>query len=138
MNVYLSAAYHRKQEITGYAKRIAQETKHRIVSRWLVQRNQPDRKTSERVLQQRAKSDLRDERRCQILIRFSDPEFFGKKLVNPHLLSSARMVEFGVALERKMRCIIVGGKQAVFDRLPNVEHVATVDELILRLRKRHE
>jgi len=39
------------------------------------------------------------------------------------------MFEMGIAYERKMPVVVVGGYQPIFDYLPKIVHVRTLDEL---------
>lgn len=50
-------------------------------------------------------------------------------MVPSYLLSCARMFEFGMAWERGIPVVTVGGKQNIFDELSNVVHLGTVEDL---------
>ena len=102
-----------------------------ITSRWLY-------KTTGRL--ENAFGDIRDLREADVLVRFTDnaentPKkvIDGKDWVPAKFISCARMVEFGIAWERGMPIFVVGGKQNIFDELPNITHVSSLYELKERL-----
>jgi hypothetical protein len=61
--------------------------------------------------------DLADLRRCEIFVRFTDPEYFSPEPCDPKLISGARFWETGFAFANGKKIIVIGGKQNVFDRL---------------------
>ena len=135
--IYLSGAFARREEILGYKKRIEAETGFRVIARWLTERklSTSDAASTEKHLASAAQIDWEDLHASRIYARWSDPQYFSTESVTPSLLSGARLVEQGMAMERGMRCIVVAGKQCVFDRMADrVEHVADVDALIKLLK----
>ena len=72
--------------------------------------------------------DLQDVRKSDVLVRFTDD--LSTEFVPSRLASGARMTEVGMALERGLLVVIVGGYQNVFDYLPEVKHVSTWQEAI--------
>ena len=120
------------------AEQLRRECNVTILSRWLYEPtgSKNDAGYTEEHLASAPEIACADEHACDIYVRFSDERYLHKnRLVPRHLLSAARMVEFGIVLERRMRCIVVGGKQCFFDRLPQVEHVSGVRDLMALLKK---
>lgn len=134
--IYPSAAFSRREEIKTYAARIERETGYTIIARWLREDfTSTDAESTEAHLVEAAQVDWEDEHAATTYVRFTDKAYFEEPFVPPSMLSCARMTEFGIALERCMRIIVVGGRQNVFDRLLQVEHVADVDALIALLNQ---
>jgi hypothetical protein len=126
MKLYLAAAFSRQKEIKEVAVRL--ESKGiEITSRWLDVKK-------ERL--ENAFMDVEDVRRANILVRFTDhirntPTYIISENVYAPMrfISGARHFETGLAWERGIPIIIVGGKQNIFDEFPNIRHVRNVDEL---------
>jgi hypothetical protein len=126
VKIYLAAAFSRQKEIKEIADRL--ESKGiEITSRWLTVKK-------ERL--ENAFLDVEDVRRADILIRFTDQihntpgiEVDGKDYVLARYISGARHFETGLAWERGIPIIVVGGKQNIFDEFPNIRHVHNVNEL---------
>jgi len=124
MKLYLAAAFSRQAEM----KRVAEELTDcgfEITSRWLT--NTPGVIKGKKARMQDAFMDINDLREADILVRFSDD--LTKDSIPAKLGSGARMFEFGMAWERGMPIVVVGGRQNIFDSLPNVTHVADLKEL---------
>jgi len=127
MKIYLAAAFSRQEEIKQVALRLESKGLE-ITSRWLDVKK-------ERL--ENAFMDVEDVRRADILVRFTDPVRYSlvTMTVNnePHvparLISGARHFETGLAWERGIPIIVVGGKQNIFDEFPNITHVSSVSEL---------
>ena len=117
MKVYLAAAFSRQREIKSVSDQL-QMLGVEVTSRWLTAETiygKPFRLRTEDGF-----NDIRDLRAADILIRFTDQ--VDSDLVPSRLISCARMFEFGMAWERGMPIFVVGGRQNVFDYLPNVVH----------------
>lgn len=117
MKVYLAAAFSRQDEIAAVASRLT-EKGIEVTSRWLHVKK-------ERL--ENAFMDVEDVRRADILVRFTDN--ISSNLVPTRLISGARHFETGLAWERGIPIIVVGGHQNIFDEFPNITHVDSVDEL---------
>jgi hypothetical protein len=117
MKVYLAAAFRRQEEITNIAVRLTDKGLI-ITSRWLYVKK-------ERL--ENAFMDIEDVRRSDVLVRFTDK--VNSNLVATQLISGARHFETGLAWERGIPIIVVGGKQNLFDDFPNITHVDSIDEL---------
>jgi hypothetical protein len=123
LKVYLAAAIHRRDEM----KMVISEIEHlaEVTSRWVSASPVAGDLNEHRKLW--AKRDLADVRRADVLVRFTDD--LDRKTVPAKLATGSRMVEMGIALERKMRVVVVGGYQCIFDYLPEVIHLKNVVEL---------
>lgn len=126
--VYLAAAFGRKTEMLQLAIDLAR-VGIEVTSSWLTEL-MPTGVQKEKFLTRTALMDWRDIKRADILVRFSDAELMQGETVDSKLLSASRIAEMGIALERGIPCIVVGGKQCVFDYLPHVIHVKDVAELM--------
>jgi len=124
MKVYLAAAFSRQTEIKAVAEKL-RELGIEITSRWL--NAEPMAKKPAFLRTQDAFNDIRDLRAADLVIRFTDE--VEKSMVPSRLISGARMFEFGMAWERGIPVFVVGGKQNVFDYLPNIVHFANKEEL---------
>ena len=125
MKIYLAAAFSRQGEM----KRIAAQLigyGFEVTSRWLT--NTPGVIKGKRNRMEDAFMDVEDLRRADLLVRFSDD--LTKERIPSRLGSGARMFEFGMAWERGMPIVVVGGRQNIFDSLPNVTHVTDMNGLL--------
>ena len=126
MKIYLAAAFSRQEEIKQVALRLESKGLE-ITSRWLDVKK-------ERL--ENAFMDVEDVRRSDFLVRFTDDMFHSdvwssnnEAYVPARLISGARHFETGLAWERGIPIIVVGGKQNIFDEFPNITHVSSVSEL---------
>ena len=128
MKVYLAAAFSRKNEILQVAHQL-EEIGVTVTSRWLTEQHAASTDTSKSAfLAERAQIDLDDIDRADVLVRFSDD--LSAPTVPSHLATGSRMGEMMHARANHKTIIVVGGHQCVFDYLPDVSHVRTVDDLI--------
>lgn len=140
MRVYLAAAWSRRDEMREIATDL-RSLGVEITSRWLIEAHAPPG-GEERHMRENACIDLEDVRQSDCIVRFTDTldtvspiarHFVGDGHASwyvPHkYLSGARMVEMGYALALGKAVVVVGGKQNVFDRLPQVIHLKDVEEL---------
>jgi hypothetical protein len=131
ISVYLAAAFSRQAEIL----QIAEELRTRgitVTSRWLTeQKERPVESKKVEYMAQRAQEDLDDIDSADILVRFSDD--LSQPTVPSHLATGSRMGEMLWAMAKIKPVIVVGGYQCVFDYLPRVSHVETVEGLIVIL-----
>lgn len=127
LKVYLAAAFCRKDEILQVARQL-EELGITVTSRWLTEQKDVPTDVSRSVfLAERAQIDLDDIDRADVLVRFSDD--LSSPTVPSHLATGSRMGEMMHARANHKTIIVVGGHQCVFDYLPDVYHVRTVDDL---------
>lgn len=125
IKIYLAAAFSRQGEMKRVAATLRSHD-FEVTSRWLT--NTPGVIKGKRARMVDALMDVEDLRRADVLVRFSDD--LNRDQIPARLGSGARMFEFGMAWERGMPIVVVGGQQNIFDSLPNVTHVADVDGLL--------
>ena len=124
--VYLAASFDRHEEIDRYAKRLQRMGTVEVVSQWhdpeanvnAGGKALADMTDSERQLC--AEHDLADLERATSLVLFT-----------PGSTSGGCHVEFGWALARNLRVIVVGPRTNVFHSLPEVRHAAAFEHLVL-------
>lgn len=127
LRVYLAAAMSRRDEMRAVAADL-ERMGIEVTSRWL--REEPTSGIKYTKIARRkvwALKDLKDVRKADVLVRFTDD--LSKPTVPSRLATGSRMFEMGVAYERKMPVVVVGGFQPIFDYLPKIVHVRTLDEL---------
>lgn len=136
MNIYLAAAWSRREEMKRLTKELERDIPGLIVNaRWI--KVEPPEKT---FWQRSAKENTRlaiedrdDAITSDVLVRFTDD--LSAKMVPAQLATGSRMVETGLALRGYQPVIVVGGKQNLFDCLPEVQHVKNVVALKRVLRR---
>lgn len=132
MKIYLAAAWARRDEMKKVAVDLERTIPNLIVnSRWL--KEEPHVPYTKAFRRQRAQEDVQDVRRADVLVRFTDD--LSGSTVPSRLATGARMFEMGLAYERKIPIIVVGGIQPIFDHLPEVRHVKSIVSLKRLLRK---
>lgn len=133
LKVYLAARWSRQAEMAMLAEELKKTTGVEITSRWLheipAKGSKLKRDRSKRMW---AKRDVADVRKADVLVRFTDDLSGGT--VPSQWATGSRMFEMGLAYERKMYVIVVGGFQPVFDYLPGIIHVRHLGELKNLLR----
>ena len=129
MKVYLAAAFSRQSEIKVVAEKLRQAGVE-ITSRWIDAETIYKKPT--RLRTEDGFHDIQDLRAADILVRFTDTP--SGPTVPSRLVSCARMFEFGMAWERGMPIFVVGGKQNVFDYLPNIVHFVNEESLLSYFR----
>ncbi len=118
MKIYLASRYSRYLEMQEYRDELAQ-LGHRIVSRWIEGDHQIDdaglslqAKEAERI--RFAEEDRIDLLSADCVISFTEvPRGSNSR--------GGRHVEFGMALARGMKLLVVGHRENVFHCLPEVE-----------------
>jgi len=128
VKVYLAAAWSRQQEIRRYATILRGEGVE-ITSRWLEEKGPTDPADKDRYRRETALIDIQDVRAADVLVRFTD-DLTTQAFVPSGLATGARMFEMGLAWSEGMPIIVVGGRQQVFDWLPNVTHVKDFEALV--------
>lgn len=124
MKVYIASSFARQAEMREIAARL-EVYGVTITSRWL---HEEQTAGTHKYLMNCAFTDLNDIRASDLFVRFSDD--LSGALVPSTLATGARMVEMGVALERGIPIIVVGGRQQVFDFLPHITHIKDEAALI--------
>ena len=124
MKVYLAASFSRQAEMRVVAARLQNVT---ITSRWLFE-PQGIFGAREKHMRDCAFTDLNDVREADILVLFADDLM--PITVPSHLITGARHVEFGVALERGIPIIVVGKRQNVFHFCPHVTILPDTETLV--------
>lgn len=115
MRIYLAARYSRRTEMQEIAERL-RKYGCIVTSRWIEGRHDgmPDKQCAE--------EDVRDVIAADVLISFTNEPRTPTR--------GGRHVEFGIALHRSMRLIIVGPREHVFHYLGKVEHFETTEEMM--------
>ena len=132
-SVYLSAAFHRKEEMKEISLKIAALGVH-ITSRWLEEDPAPIGKRSrDHFKVETAQKDADDVHAADTVIRFSDD--LSTPTVPSLWCTCSRMEETGMAYAWGKKIIIVGGVQNIFDNLPERVHVKNVDALFTYIKK---
>lgn len=129
MKVYLAASWSRRIEMQSIAA-ILRSMGVEVNSRWLKEQDGPVH-GREKHRRETALIDVADVKSCDALVRFSDD--LSGVFVPAHLATGARMFETGMAYSLGKPIYVVGGKQNVFDSLPNIIHVKDVDALTREL-----
>lgn len=149
--IYLAARYSRREELCEYRKQL-REMGFLVQARWLDGNHQlADNGTpigesgkaivegddsgcsdeSRRLRAKFAQDDWDDVTSADIVISFTEPP---RSKAN----RGGRHVEFGIALARGARVIVVGYRENIFHWLPQVEFVGTIgDALALLERERN-
>lgn len=120
MRIYLAARYSRHLELQNMSA-VLTALGHVVTSRWILGNHQmpecavgtPD---EERIRQQFAAEDLDDLRAAECCISFTEEPRAATR--------GGRHTEFGIALERGQKLIVVGPREHVFHWLPAVEWYA--------------
>lgn len=129
MILYLSAAFHRRAEIRAVADTIHllqndANPRVRVQARWLYGLDQVEAFGNAR---EAAYLDKADVFACDVFVRFSD------NLSTPTIPSGwgsgSRMEETGMACAWGKTIVIVGGRQSVFDHLPERIQLVNTNEL---------
>lgn len=144
MIVYLAAAWSRREEMKALAIELEQSVPGLVVnSRWIKEEPSSNRwfqqKKMKALREERAIQDQEDVAAADILVRFTDN--LSSRTVPSYLATGSRMVEMGMALRGQQSVIVVGGIQPIFDYLPSVRHVKTINSLkrVLRqIKKSHK
>ncbi|XUM19785.1 hypothetical protein ACRAVF_19150 [Bradyrhizobium oligotrophicum S58] len=115
MKVYLAARFGERPLMEVHADRI-KAAGIEVTASWVY--GEEDGLTREDI----ATLDLNDVDRCDTLISFTHPR--GKLMT----AGGGRHVEFGYALAKGKRMVVIGPRENVFHHTPGVEVFATLDE----------
>lgn len=119
--IYLAAKYSRMSEMAAIRDRLV-AAGHEVTSQWV------DGKEANDTVETAAIMDVEDVRRADTLVAFSHPR-------GELHTGGGRHVEFGIALERGMRIIVVGPLgEHVFHAWPGILNFPNVDALFRELR----
>lgn len=127
MRIYLAAAWSRKKEIKLIADQLNEILGVIVTANWLIEDSKPKKKNVFKYCQERARIDVQDVRKADMLIRFTDD--LRHKVVPARLATGARMFEMGYAYALGKKIVVVGGHQPIFDYLPGIVHVNDVETL---------
>lgn len=124
ISVYLAASYSRKSEMRELAKELEMMGVH-STSRWVEEVVPTAGQEKWRMIN--ALMDREDVIKADTFVRFTDD--LSNLTVPSHLATGTRMAEMGIAMEHGKPIIVVGGKQCLFDWMPNVIHLKDKGEL---------
>lgn len=146
MNIYLAACYSRRLELCGYREQL-EALGHVVTSRWLNGKHQisdsgkpigdqgealvesDDNSSSNCAAALReifACEDVNDVRDASMIVNFTEVPRSEKN-------RGGRHVEMGIAIEKRMRLIVVGHRENIFHWLPDVEFYATWEQCLTAL-----
>ena len=130
MKIYLAARYSRGPEMQRYADDL-NKLGHEVTSRWITGSHALDSQLSpiEQAEEQdrMAWEDFADLDKADCVISFTEPPR------EPSSSRGGRHVEFGIALARSKRLIVVGHRENVFHWLHMVEFYSEWLELLRKL-----
>lgn len=132
--IYLAARYSRNPQMRDYAEQL-RELGYRVVSRWIHQHGGsleeslkgPELTADPELGLPFANADLEDIEFADILILFTEEE--------PGAGKGGRHTEFGYAVARRKRIIIVGPRENVFHTLPFIQWHPSWDHFISYARR---
>lgn len=122
MKIYLSAAWHRREEVQRFRSRL-QEEGFDVKSQWL------DERASGFSDREAAQQDLDDISDCDVFVTFTEQS-------RSHYFSGGRHVELGFAIGLGLKAYVVGHVENVFHSAPGVERLPHRDALIEALHAR--
>lgn len=125
MLIYLASSFSRQDEMQIVARRLEQFG-HFITSSWLYEDQSLG--VQAKRLRNCAIQDLADVDACSLFIRFADD--LSEPKVPSHLATGARHFEMGYAAARGKPLVVVGGRNSIFDFLPQVIKIADFDALL--------
>ena len=124
MKVYIASRFERKDEMKSLSKILPGFGIH-VQSRWLDETISPTSQLSDITpvyAKEQAGYDLEDIDSVDTLLFFADPV--------PLTVRGGKHVEFGYALAKGKRIIVVGGNDNIFHYLDNIVHYLTVEDFI--------
>lgn len=129
LKIYLAAMYSEKDNISKQAA-IFRSHDFVVTSTWLEEPHAPTIKMAEVAtdsLLEYAQNDIRD---------ISEADWFVCQSVEPTTLTvrGGRHVEFGYALAKGKKILVVGPKENIFHLLPNIKHVDNWESALLLLK----
>lgn len=136
MNIYPAAAWSRRAEMQKLTKELERDIPGLIVKARWIKVEPPDKTFWQRTAKENTRLALEDQEDAvtsDVLVRFTDD--LTSSTVPAQLATGSRMVEMGMAIMAGVPVIVVGGKQNLFDCLPQVQHVKNVVALKRVLRR---
>jgi len=112
--IYLAALFSRKDEMAAYADQL-KEDGHTITARWVY--GGEDGLTRPQI----AELDVHDVREANTVLLFTMPYGSLNK-------GGGRFTEFGIGLERKAECLVVGEREQIFCHHPEVKQFDTFEQ----------
>jgi hypothetical protein len=125
--IYIAAAWHRRLETRLLAEEL-EDLGIYVKADWLYHDHTPRPTDVERHMREMAYVDVAGVRNCDVFVRLAD-SLSGVRMVPSSWATGARMFEQGLAHAWGKIIYVVGGKQMLFDRLPNVTHVRDKEHL---------
>lgn len=143
MKIYLAARYSRREELCGYRNELL-KLGHEVQARWLNGEHQINERgvpignqgealvegdaggmsqAAQELRVKFAQDDWEDVNVAECVISFTEPP---RSTAN----RGGRHVEYGIALARGVRVIVVGYRENIFHWLPQVEFYATWSDLL--------
>ena len=113
MKVYLAALFSRRAEMETYANKIA-ENGHEITARWVYGGEDGLSRTEIALM------DIEDVDKADAIISFTHPR-------GTMTTGGGRHVEFGYALAKGKKLIVIGAYENVFHHMPNVQIYSDLD-----------
>jgi nucleoside 2-deoxyribosyltransferase len=127
MKIYLAARYSRRDELCKY-RAILESKGHQVTSRWLQGGHEITKEGSTQAAQEArtrfAQEDWDDLMQADCCVSFTEEP---RKTTT----RGGRHVEYGAALAKGMRCIVVGFRENVFHCLPEVEFCEKFEDVSL-------
>lgn len=120
MRIYIAAMYGQMEDMRPVAARL-REVGHEVTARWIDGAEDTLSESSSG-----ANMDLDDIDRADCVLSFTQP--YGTKTKG-----GGRHVEFGYAVAKRKRLIVIGERENIFHHLTYVEIVPSLDEAISRL-----
>jgi hypothetical protein len=119
--IYLSSRWGRQRELIG-PRKLLQMAGFEVKSSWLDSKEEGD-------IGAAAQEDLRELAQCNTIVAFTEESMkVGDEL--PFTNTGGRHVEFGWAVGRGLKLIVVGPRENVFHHLSWVEQVADIAEVV--------
>jgi hypothetical protein len=121
-NIYVAARYSRRNEMRSVASHL-RACGHHVTSRWLTEDKPLDTKLgddSPLFYATTARIDLDDIDKADTLMFFSEDPLVGTP-------RGGRHVEFGYALGKGKRVIVIGGPENIFHYLGRVTHFKSLE-----------
>jgi hypothetical protein len=124
MRIYLAARYSRRAELIAYMAEV-EALGHRVTSRWLREDHELPIGASAAAGVRFAREDYEDLTSADLCISFTEePVKAGGRN------RGGRHVEFGIALGRGLRLVVIGHRENVFHYMPRVRFYASWERFL--------
>lgn len=130
MRIYIAARFSRRPEANALARQLIARG-HEITSRWVkpeadhVLETGLSAQAADAERKRFAEEDVADCLAAECMISLMEEPRNNSR--------GGRHVEFGIAVARGQRLIIIGPRETVFHHLPEVEHHSTVEAMLAAL-----